>query len=44
MTLPVPCGGNYDGLPIALSIKPGVYDLGDYGPGVCGPGAYNLPV
>ena len=29
----------YDGLPVALNIKPGAYNLGDYGFN-----AYNLPI
>ena len=32
-------GGGYDGLTVTLGIKPGVYDLGVYGPD-----AYGFPV
>ena len=28
-------GGGYDGLPVVLSIKPGVCSLGNYGPDTC---------
>ena len=31
-------GSGYNGLPVVLNIKPGVYNLGGYSPG-----AYNLP-
>ena len=41
-TLLIPYNNNnsgYDGLPVALSIKPGACGLGDYGFGT-----YNLPI